>query len=88
LNTVSDKTSSDIKFDTFDYPLIKSKSDTYLKKLFEGTCGLNKFIPKSLSQEAKSRFWFSPVKEVKRKLDYFEKSPQSNLLDSLKRIPN
>lgn len=26
--------------------------------------------------------------EVKRKLDYSEKSPQSNLLDSLRKIPN
>ena len=73
LNTTSDKTVSDIKFKTFGYPLFKSKSDTDLKKLVEGTCGLNKFIPKSLSQEAKSKFWDSTVKEVKRKLDYSEK---------------
>ena len=30
-------------------------------------------------------FWDSSIKEVKRKLDYSKKSPQSNLLDSLKR---
>ena len=56
LNTASDKTISDIEFDTFDYPLFKSKSDTDLKKLVKETRGLNKFVPKSLSQEAKSKF--------------------------------
>lgn len=65
LNTVSDKVTSDIKFDTFDYPLLKPKSDTDLKKLIEGTCGLDKFIPKSLSQEAKSKFWSLPIKKLK-----------------------
>ena len=30
----------------------------------------------------------SPVKEVKRKLDYSEKSPQFNLLDSLRKFSN
>ena len=75
LNTVSDRVSGDIKFDTFHYPLHKSKSDTNLKKFVEETCGLDKFIPKSLSQQAKSIFLSSPVKEVKRKLDYSEKSP-------------
>ena len=88
MNTTSDKTVSDIKFDTFDYPLLKSKSNIELKKLVKETCGLNKFIPKSLSQEGKSMFWVSTVKEVKRKLDYSEKSPQFNLLDSLKEAPN
>ena len=61
LNIVSDGVSSDIKFDTFDYPLHKSKSDTNLKKFVEETCGLDKFIPKSLSQETKSNFWSSPI---------------------------
>ena len=88
MNTTSDKTVSDIELNTFNYPLFKSKSNTYLKKLVKETCGLNKFVPKSLSQEAKSKFWDSTVKEVKRKLDYSQKSPQSNLLDSLKGTPN
>ena len=85
LNTCSDTIVSDIEFDTFHYPLFKSKSDTDLKELVEETYGLNKLVPKSLSQESKYQFWDSSVKEIKRKLDYFEKSPQSNLLDSLKR---
>ena len=75
LNTVSDRVSSNTKVDIFDFPLHKSKSDTDLKKFVEETCGLDKFIPKSLSQQTKSNFWPSPVKEVKRKLDYFERSP-------------
>ena len=86
LNTVSDRVPSDIKFDTFDYPLLKSKLDTDLKKFVEETCGLDKFIPKSLSQETNSNFWSSPVKEVKRKLYYSKKSPHSNILDSLKKF--
>lgn len=85
LHTSSDKIVSDIEFDTFHYPLFKSKSDTDLKELVEETYGLNKLVPKSFSQESKCHFWDSSVKEVKRKLDYSEKSPQSNILDSLKR---
>ena len=87
LNTVLDRVSSNIKVDIFHFPLYKSKSDTDLKKCFEEICGLDKFILKSLSQQTKSNFWSSPVKEVKRKLDYYEKSPQFNLLDSLRKFP-
>ena len=75
LNTGFVKTVSDIEFDTFHYPLFKSKSDTDLKELVEETYGLNKLVPKSFSQESKCQFWDSSVKEVKRKLDYSEKSP-------------
>ena len=45
-----------------------------------------KLIPKSFSnfsKEHRYQSWDSPTKEVKRKLDYFEQSKQSNLLDSL-----
>ena len=58
--------------------MFKSISDTDLKELVEETYGLKKLAPKSLSQESKYKFWDSTIKEVKRKLDYFEKSPQSN----------
>ena len=84
----SEKTVSDIKFDTFDYPLFKSKLDTNLKELVKETCGLNKFVPKILSLEANRNFLDSTVKEVKSKLDYSKKLPQSNLLDSFKGTPN
>ena len=40
---------NDIEFDTFHYPLFKSKSDTDLKELDEETYGLNKLVPKSFS---------------------------------------
>ena len=71
----SEKTVSDIKFDTFDYPLFKSKLDTNLKELVKETCGLNKFVPKILSLEANRNFLDSTVKEVKSKLDYSKKLP-------------
>ena len=74
LNTVSDRVSNNVKVGFFHFPLHKAKLDTNLKKCFEEICGLDKYIPKSLSQQTKSSLWSSPVKEVKRKLDYSEKS--------------
>ena len=88
LDIAYDKTVSDLEFDKFQHPLFKSKSEIDLKELITDIQELNKLIPKSLSQESKYQFWDSSFREVKRKLDYSEKSPQSNLLDSLKRIPN
>ena len=74
LNTVSDRVSKNVKDDIFHSPLHKAKSDTNLKKRVEEICVPNKNIPKSLSQQARSRPWSLPVKEFKRKLDYSERS--------------
>ena len=62
LNTSFVKIVNDIEFDTFHYPLFKSKSETDLKELVEETYGLNKLVPKSFSQESKYQFWDSSVK--------------------------
>ena len=86
LDIASNKIVSDSEFDKFQHPLFKSKSETDLKELIIDIQEHNKLIPMSFSnysKELKYQSWDSPTNEVKRKLDYFEESKQSNLLDSL-----
>ena len=75
LSTPSDRVSDSVKIDISPPPLHKTKSDTNLKKCFEEISILDKNIPKSLSQQTRSSLWSLPVKKVKRKSDYSERTP-------------
>jgi hypothetical protein len=64
-----------VKIDISPPPLHKVKSNTNLKKCFKEVCVLDKTIPKNLSHQTRSSLWSLPVKEVRRKSDYSDRSP-------------
>ena len=65
LNTVSDRITSGIKFDTFDYPLLKSKSDTDLNKFVEETCGWINLFRKVYLRKPRAIFGLHQLKRLK-----------------------